>query len=181
MRGEYGLDGSRVALWGTGPAATGGARRHLRRRPRAPRLTPADAGQSGRGPAVVDWYGPIRSSSTDDDFRAAGIRRANALADRTLPSRVPRGALAKARARSKATDPITYITPGDPPVLIEHGTADGTVPVGQSERFARAYAQECRRRLGDPEPLQGAGHVDRVFYELENVNDVLDWLDAQLR
>jgi hypothetical protein len=29
--------------------------------------------------------------------------------------------------------------------------------------------------------IKGAGHVDRLFYEPQHVDDVLDWLDAQLK
>ena len=50
-RAEYGLDGSASPLWGDSAGGNlAGARRHLRRRGRPPRPTPANAGQSGRGP-----------------------------------------------------------------------------------------------------------------------------------
>ena len=66
-------------------------------------------------------------------------------------------------------------------MLIEHGTADGTVPVGQSQRFARAYAAGVGAGSVTLHLLRGAGHVDRAFYEPDHVNEVLDWLDAQLK
>ena len=179
---EYGLDGSRVALWGDSAggnlAALAGTSGDV---PALRGPHPTDAGQSDRVQAVVDWFGPISFLRTDDDFRAAGIRRVSAAGPNSYLSQYLGAPLAKARAKVKATDPITYVTPDDPPVLIEHGTADGTVPVGQSERFAKAYAAGVGADSVTLNLIQGAGHVDRVFYELDHVNDVLDWLDAQLK
>ena len=77
--------------------------------------------------------------------------------------------------------PITYLTPDDPPILIEHGTADGTVPVGQSTRLARAYAAGVGAGAVTLHLLRGAGHVDPAFYTEAHVNQVLDWLDARLK
>ena len=83
--------------------------------------------------------------------------------------------------KARAADPTTYISADDPPFLIEHGTADDTVPVQQSRRFAAALA----RTLGGDQVtlriLPGAGHVDPAFMTTANVDIVLDWLDAHLK
>lgn len=43
-----------------------------------------------------------------------------------------------ARAVLKQNSPLTYVQPGLPPFLILNGSADKTVPVGQSENFVKA-------------------------------------------
>ena len=180
--GEYGLDGSRVALWGDSAggnlaalAGTSGDSSALR----GP--DPADAGQSDEVQAVVDWFGPISFLQTDGDFRDAGFDRPSALDGRSFLSVYLGAPLAEVPGRVRAADPITYLTPGDPPILIEHGTADGTVPYQQSERLARAYAKVAGEDSVTLHLLQGAGHVDPAFYSEQHLAEVLDWLDAQLK
>ena len=180
--GEYQLDGSRVAVWGDSAggtlaalAGTSGDVAALR----GPH--PTDAGQSDRVQAVVDWFGPISFLRTDRDFRAAGIRRASSDGPDSFLSQYLGAPLTKVPGKVKAADPITYITPDDPPILIEHGTADGTVPVGQSKRLRQGLRGHGRRRAVTLHLIEGAGHVDPAFYEQAHVNEVLDWLDAQLK
>ncbi len=53
-------------------------------------------------------------------------------------------------------NPITHLTSDDPPMLIEHGTNDTSVPIGQSERlFAAAVGQGLDVSF---RPVPGAGH-----------------------
>ncbi len=130
---------------------------------------------------MVDWYGPVTFLKTDHDFRASGAGRSDKHSGASSLSRYLGGPLLKMRRRARAADPITYITPDDPPFLIQHGTADGTVPVQQSKRLAGAL----RRVLGEDKVaitlFPGAGHVDGDFFTAANIDRVLDWLDRQLR
>lgn len=181
--GEYGLDGSRVALWGDSAggnlaalAGTSGDSAALR----GP--DPANADQSDEVQAVVDWFGPISFLRTDRDFRVSGFgERASVEGANSFLSQYLGAPLNEVRNKVKAADPITYLTPDDPPILIEHGTADGTVPWPQSTRLAKAYAAATGDDNVTLNLIKGAGHVDRLFYEQAHVDDVLDWLDAQLR
>lgn len=179
---EYGLDGSRVALWGDSAggnlaalAGTAGDSAALR----GP--DPADADQPEAVQAVVDWFGPISFLRTDRDFRVAGFDRPSALVGRSYLSVHLGAPLGEVPGKVRASDPITYLTPGDPPILIEHGTADGTVPYPQSVRLARAYAKVAGEDAVTLRLLPGAGHVDAVFYTEEHLAEVLDWLDARLK
>ncbi|MEO1171691.1 MAG: prolyl oligopeptidase family serine peptidase, partial [Myxococcota bacterium] len=77
--------------------------------------------------------------------------------------------------------PQSYITPDDPPMLIQHGTEDHNVPILQSQNFAEALA-----RVIGPEnvvflALSGAGHGGDAFLNEENFARVFDFLDARLR
>jgi len=181
--GEYGLDGSRVALWGDSAggnlaalAGTSGDSAALR----GP--DPANADQPDAVQAVVDWFGPISFLRTDRDFRVSGFGdRASVEGANSFLSQYLGAPLNEVRDKVKAADPITYLTPDDPPILIKHGTADGTVPWPQSKRLAKAYAAATGGDNVTLHLIKGAGHVDRLFYKQAHVDGVLDWLDAQLR
>lgn len=178
----YGLDARRIAVWGGSAggnlaalAGTSGG---------VPSLSDAALGnarQSDRVQAVVDWYGPISFLRTDADFRASGAGPAGADAPGSFLSRYLGAALPAVPGKVRAADPTTYISPDDPPFLIEHGTADGTVPVQQSERFAAALRAVLGAGKVKLVLLRGAGHVDQAFFAAPNVDLVLDWLDAKLR
>ena len=180
--GEYRLDPSRFAAWGQSAggnlAALAGTSGNL---PALRGPHPANAGQSDGLQAVVDWYGPISFLRTDRDFRTAGFKRPSAAGPRSFLSLYLGAPLTEVPGKVKAADPITYITPDDPPALIEHGAADGIVPYPQSERFAEAMAERAGPSRVTLRILPGAGHVDPVFFSPEHVDSVLDWLDRQLR
>ena len=179
---EFGLDGSRIALWGDSAggnlAALAGAAGDSDAL-RGP--DPANADQPETVQAVVDWFGPISFLQTDRDFQAAGFDRPSALDGRSFLSEYLGAPLDEVPGKVKASDPITYLTPADPPILIEHGTADGTVPYPQSVRLARAYADVAGSDKVTLRLLRGAGHVDPVFYDERHLAEVLDWLDARLK
>jgi acetyl esterase/lipase len=183
---EYQLDPGRFAAWGHSAGGnlaaiagtSGGISRLTGKGPEPPA---ENAGESDRLQAVVDWYGPVTFLKTDHDFRASGAGRADKHSVASSLSRYLGGPLQKMRRRARAADPITYITPDDPPFLIQHGTADGTVPVQQSKRLAGALG----RVLGEDKVaitlFPGAGHVDGDFFTAANIDRVLDWLDRQLK
>jgi acetyl esterase/lipase len=46
--------------------------------------------------------------------------------------------------KAKAANPMTYITPADPPMLILHGQSDAAVPHNQGEAFYMALNKACK-------------------------------------
>ena len=176
------LDPTRIAAWGGSAggnlaalAGTSGG---------VAALSDPDQGNAGRSErvqAVVDWYGPISFLRTDADVRAAGFGRTGSNGPESFLSQYLGAALPTVPGKVRAADPTTYISADDPPFFIEHGTADATVPVQQSTRFAAAL----ETTLGPAEVtlvlLPGAGHVDAAFFTPENIDLILDWLDEQLR
>jgi acetyl esterase/lipase len=133
--GELGLDGQQIAAWGE---SAGGHLAEL------VGLTGDDpslegdlgvTGPSSRVSAVVAWYAPsdLRAMASDTgtdpmdpDTREAGLLGA-------APPAVPDAAA--------QASPVTHVSPGAPPFLLLHGSADRLVPCAQSERLHRALRQ----------------------------------------
>jgi dipeptidyl aminopeptidase/acylaminoacyl peptidase len=81
----------------------------------------------------------------------------------------------------KAANPETYIRPGAPPFLLQHGTKDPVVPVQQSIEFAEKLRPVIGKENVTLELLEGAEHADMMFETPENVSRVLDFLDKHLK
>ena len=179
---RHDLDPTRIAVWGSSAggnlaalAGTSGDVAALAGRRQG------DGGWSDRVQAVVDWYGPITFLRTNADVRAAGFGPRHSRRPESYLSRYLGAALPAVRGRARAADPTTYISPDDPPFFIEHGTADGMVPVRQSVRFAAALERTLGRDKVTLKILPGARHVGAEFFTPDNLTRVFDWLDAQLR
>jgi acetyl esterase/lipase len=108
-------------------------------------------GESSRVQAVCDWFGPTDFLAMRDfpsfDHEAPTSPESNLLgaAIQTVPD------------KAATADPITFLTPDDPPFLVMHGTIDTTVPFNQSELLVAA----AQRRAGVATtffPIQGNGH-----------------------
>ena len=78
----------------------------------------------------------------------------------------------------RRANPESYVRPGLPPFLLQHGKLDAIVPVQQSINLAA----KLRAALGDDsvtlELFEGAGHADPAFETPQNVARVLDFLDG---
>ncbi|GAA1002093.1 hypothetical protein GCM10009563_32920 [Subtercola frigoramans] len=135
---EFGLDASRVVLWGGSAGATLAALAAMRRP------------QAVRG--VIDWYGPadlfeMAAFTAQKGVDGAGTSREDLWLGAPVLS-IPDRAAAASPARQAAA--------GLPPFHIAHGSADTEVPPVQSELLAdalRAVGVDVELHL---EP--GAGH-----------------------
>lgn len=143
-----------------------------------------NAAVSSRVQAVVDWYGPTDFSQMDAQAKAQGCGSSDQQhgAAASFESLYLGAAVSAAPELVQKANPITYITPDDPPFLLQKGDQDCTVPVGQSPLLAdalQAAGLDVRYDL-----LPGVGHGDSstpVFESADNVNVVIDFLNTQLK
>lgn len=107
--------------------------------------------QSSRVQAVCDYYGPT-------DFHAFVSRPGyENHANPTSPESLLLGGTVKEKPElAKAANPITYVTPDDPPFLIVHGDQDPVVPLQQSELLY--HALKSAQRSVHFHTIHGAGH-----------------------
>ncbi|WP_311243593.1 alpha/beta hydrolase [Microbacterium sp. WCS2018Hpa-23] len=148
---EYGVDPTRVVLWGVSAGATLASLVGLRR-------------SDVRG--VVDWFGPA-------DIAAMADHETREVPDHTREAQWIGGRAAERPEAARAASPLSQVHRKAPPFHISHGTADALVPFAQSEVFAEAL------RAADVDvelvPVEGGGHFWR------NVSDTRPLFDAALQ
>ncbi len=128
-------------------------------------------GVSSRVQAVVDWYGPTDLLQ----MQSQGLPCSGDHSSASSPEGLMVGcALQSCPDKARAASPITYVSPDDPPMLIQHGTNDCTVPAMQSTTFASALTA-----VGVPATLElfsGAGHGGPEFATNANLERIYRFL-----
>lgn len=147
---QYGLNPDRFGVWGSSAgghlAALVGTSGDVK---------PFDVGEnlhvSSRVQAVCDYYGPTDFTAfvtTPGYERHAGTE--------SPESKLLGGAVLENKDKAARANPITYVTPDDPPFLIVHGDADPVVPLNQSQLLFDAL-----KKAGVSvhfHTIKGAGH-----------------------
>ncbi len=110
--------------------------------------------QSSRVQAVCDFYGPTDFLQMDA-HKLPTSSFLHDIAD-SPESKLVGGPIQEYPSRVAAANPITYVTPDDPPFLIVHGDVDPLVPMHQSELLNAALkAKNVETQL---HIIKGAGH-----------------------
>lgn len=132
--GEYGVDASRLVVWGVSAGATLASLAGLRRNDVV---------------GVVDWFGPA-------DLFAMAAHETGEPPNETREARWLGAPAADLPDAARLASPVHQVHPGAPPFHISHGTADEHVPFAQSEALAAAL-----RAVGaevDFHPVAGGRH-----------------------
>ena len=142
---EYRVDPERIGAYGNSAGA------HL---VSLLALVKAADGLEGSGPYQEhsSLVQAVCASATPTDFLNWG--EPGRLAQR-LGSTFLAGPEGEFEDRAKQASPITYVRGDSPPFLLIHGTADQTVPIQQSNRFAKALRDS------------GAGEVRYMIFDNE--------------
>ena len=131
--------------------------------------------------AVVDWFGPIEFIEMDKQFLISKKGEPAHSAADSPESKLVGKQITTVPELVKNASPATYITPNDPPFLIEHGTLDPLVPTEQSIYFAAALEKSLGKNKVILKLLEGAGHGGPQFETPENLKLVFAFLDKYLK
>jgi acetyl esterase/lipase len=136
------------------------------------------SGISDRVSGVIDWFGPSDFSKMDEQAKAQGCPPdAQTHGEAGSPESLYLGApLAEVPHLVAQANPITYISADDSPFLLQKGTEDCMVPVGQSQ-----ILHDALKTAGVDTTLvllDGAGHGDMGskephFLSPENIERVV--------
>ncbi len=135
--------------------------------------------------AVVAWFPPTNFLLMDTQLEASGFVQTpeSAHSGPESPESLILGRqITEIPNLVRIANPETYVRPDLPPFLIQHGTADDTVPYQQSLTFACKLAAAIGRDRVTYDLLlnAGHGHDQPAFSASQNLNRILDFLDRAL-
>jgi len=140
-----------------------------------------NAAQPSDVQAVIDWFGPVDFRTQDAELRASGKGRPVHDAPDSPESSLLGVPLPQAGGvLLRRTNPLTYVRPGLPPFLIQHGADDDLVPVEQSLLLAQALRRVLPERDVRLDILPGSLHGGPAFETPENMARVFAFLSATL-
>lgn len=136
-----------------------------------------NAAYSSEVQAVVDYFGPSDLLKLKQQALPCMPGDPNDPAE--APSQLLGCTLPLCPEKAATANPITYVTPDDPPFLLLHGTSDCLVPWQQSQ-----ILHDALRRAGVRSKLilvPFAGHGDLLFVTPLIQQQVNDFLDEHLK
>ncbi|QDL56919.1 alpha/beta hydrolase [Rhodoferax aquaticus] len=183
---KYQLDANRFATWGGSAGGNLSAMAALSGGVQAlsdPALGLMDT--SDRVQAAIVWFGPIDFGAMDAEFAALGTsgRMGATNAPSSAESRYLGQVIGTPQAQTlvQEANPLSYLTPDDPPLYVQHGTADRNIPITQSVNFAAKAGAVLGKDQVRFEPIEGADHGGARFNAPDNAGKILDFLDQALK
>lgn len=178
----YSLDAEKIVAWGDSAGGTLAAL--LGTTGGVAALADGSLGNaetSDRVRAAVDWFGPIDFATMDAQSQLNGFGSRNRNAATSFESMFFGASMPTVPDRVKSANAATYITTDDPPMLLEHGTDDKTIPYQQSVVLANELTEALGQERVTLRILAGADHLDSAFVTADNMAYVLDWIDERAK
>jgi acetyl esterase/lipase len=178
---QYHLDGNRIAAWGSSSGGNYAAMICL-----TANVTAFDDPSLGNPEypcnvqAAVDWFGPTDFQKMDEQLEENGFGPADHGEANSPESRYLGAKLSDVPLQVVIANPMTYVHKNMPPLLIQHGRLDTTVPVQQSIMFVEKMEKYVNPDRFEFDILEGAGHSDPKFMTQENLERVFSFLDKYL-
>ena len=133
-------------------------------------------GPSSAVQAVINWYGPTDLLSMDRQSPAnAMVRHDNPYSPE---ARLIGGPVQKNTESARRASPLSYVSSGCPPFLIQHGSQDRLVPIGQAQSLAQALEKH-----GGTVQLREIAGADHCFWGADTASimpEVIAFLELHL-
>lgn len=178
---EYNFDPEKVVAWGSSAggylaamlASTGGVAE-------LEDLSMGHGDQSSRVIAAVDWFGPIHFYHMDAHHEELG-QEADVHTPESPESILMGAPVMTIRDKCDVASPLTYVSAESTPIVIQQGKGDPVIPYLQSIMMA----EKMKAAIGEEnvllELVEGVAHADPVFFSLQNIHKVLDFVDKYAR
>jgi acetyl esterase/lipase len=124
-------------------------------------LSQGNPSMSSRVQAVADFFGPTDFSVMDTQATAQGCVGSTHSRGDSPESKLVGCAVSACPDQVRLQNPITYVSPDDPPFSITHGDIDCTVPWGQSEILDAAL--RAAGVISTFEKVPAVGHSPLIF------------------
>jgi acetyl esterase/lipase len=179
---QYQLDGERIVAWGGSAGGYYAAMLCLTAHVAdLDDLSLGNAEVSCHIQAAVDWFGPTDFSRMDAQLAESDLGLPDHGEAHSPESRFMGAPLAEIPEQVQRANPLSYVHPGIPPILIQHGRIDPMVPVQQSMILAQRLAEVVGPDSFEFDVLENAGHGDPLFETEDNVKRVFQFLDRYLK
>lgn len=131
--------------------------------------------------AIVDIYGPTQLDLLEEHLKTLHLELSDVY--KTIDS--TEGFFLGDDLRNipkivKLASPLTHIKEDCPPILIQHGTKDLSVPIIQSYNLVTELLKKVDNSNVEYEWYDGFEHSEKFFKERENCMHILDFLDKHL-
>jgi acetyl esterase/lipase len=131
--------------------------------------------------AVVDMFGPIDFLKMDAQLEENGFGPGDHGEADSPESKYLGAKISDVPLKVERANPTTYIHPGIPPFLIQHGSKDRVVPVQQSIDFAKQLQDKAGYEKVSLTVIEGAEHGDPIFQTEGNIDKVFGFIDSVLK